>query len=489
MTDDTVMSTIIVADKLFKNALLIDGTGAPGFVGDLAIADDRIVALGEGAEVEASTVIDVAGKVISPGFIDTHTHDDCALLRHPNMAMKASQGVTTVVAGNCGASLAPLVAEKVPPPLDFVGGGEIERWYRFATFAEYLRELEHSPPAVNAVCLVGHMTLRVATMDRTDRVASEAEIKRMRAKLDESLASGAAGFSTGLGYAPSRDSTTEEIVRIAAGLKHHGGIYATHMRDEGDAIIDAMDESFEIGRACDVPVVVSHFKCYGEANFGRSPETLAYLERAASKQPIGFDVYPYSAASTILDKHEVSMVAKVVITGSVPHPEMTGRELNAVAAEWGVSIDEAIDRLNPAGGTYYGMEENDVRRILAHPDAMIGSDGIPDDPLPHPRLWGTFPRVLGHYVRDIGLFSLEEAVRKMTALPAKRFALAGRGILKVGAFADLVLFDPATIGDTATYETPIASPAGIEQVMVNGRVIWDSNGPTGQRSGRVMRHN
>ena len=255
------------------------------------------------------------------------------------------------------------------------------------------------------------------------------------------------------------------------------------MRDEGDTIIEAMDESFEIGRACDVPVVVSHFKCYGEANFGRSVETRAHIEHAASKQPVGFDVYPYSAASTILDKHEVAMVAKVVITGSLPHPEMTGRDLSDVAAEWGIGVDAAIDRLNPAGGTYYGMEEEDVQRILAHPGAMIGSDGIPDDPLPHPRLWGTFPRVLGHYVRDVGLFPLEEAVRKMTSLPAARFSLEGRGKLAVGGFADLVLFDPATIGDTATYAAPIAAPAGIEQVLVNGRVVWSQDGSSGDRSG------
>ena len=481
------MSKRTRADLIFKHALLIDGTGCPAYIGDVAVADERIVAVGDGSDVEAGKVIDATGKVVAPGFIDTHTHDDCALLRKPEMAMKASQGVTTVVVGNCGASLAPLVADQVPPPLDLVGRGEVDRWYRFSRFADYLGELDESPPAVNAVCLVGHMTLRVAVMERTDRVATSDEIKRMRTMLDESLEAGAAGFSTGLGYAPNVHATTAEIIEVGADLKRHGGIYATHMRDEGDTIIEAMDESFEIGRVCDVPVVVSHFKCYGEANYGRSPETLAYIEHAASKQPVGFDVYPYSAASTVLDKYEVSLSPKVVITGSLPHPEMAGRELSDVAAEWGLSIDETIDRLNPAGGTYYGMKEEDVRRILAHPGAMIGSDGIPDDPLPHPRLWGTFPRVLGHYVREVGLFSLEEAVRKMTSLPAGRFGLEGRGRLKVGGFADLVLFDPSTVGDTATYDAPIASSAGIEQVLVNGRVVWREGESTGERPGRVLR--
>ena len=177
----------------------------------------------------------------------------------------------------------------------------------------------------------------------------------------------------------------------------------------------------------------------------------------------------------------------MVITGSLPHPEMTGRELNDVAAEWGLSVDETIDRLNPAGGVYHGMKEEDVRRILAHPGAMIGSDGIPDDPLPHPRLWGTFPRVPGHYVREVGLFPLEEAVRKMTSLPAERFGLTGRGRLEVGAFADLVLFDPGSIGDTATYDAPIATATGIEQVLVNGRVVWGEGDASGERPGRVLR--
>ena len=265
------------------------------------------------------------------------------------------------------------------------------RWYRFARFGDYLGALDDTPAALNAVCLVGHMTLRVATMTRTDRVASSDEIKQMRTILNESLEAGAAGFSTGLGYQPSVHSRTQEIIEIAMGLKRYGGIYATHMRDEGDAIIAAMDESFEIGRACDVPIVVSHFKCYGESNHGRSTETLAHIEQAASKQPIGFDVYPYSAASTVLDKHEASLVPKVVITASLPHPEMIGRELSDVAEEWDISVDDAIDRLTPAGGTYYGMAEEDVQRILAHPQAMIGSDGIPEDPPATPSIVGHIP--------------------------------------------------------------------------------------------------
>jgi len=475
------------AQTIFTNATIIDGTGNRGFVGDVAVSDERVVALGDLSAHEADITVDCTNRVLTPGFIDTHTHDDCALLANPDMAMKVSQGVTTVVAGNCGASLAPLVADSVPAPLNLIGRESPQLWYRFETFADYLNTLDDNPPAVNAACLVGHMTLRVRTMNRTDRPASADEIINMRRLLDASLEAGAAGFSTGLEYEPNMYATTDEVIGVAEGLKKYGAIYATHMRSEGEAIVEAMDETFRIGRACEVPVVVSHFKCYGSSNFGRSPHTIAHLEQAAAHQNVGFDVYPYSAASTILDQREIQGIDRIVITNSTPHPEMAGRDLHEVAAEWSLSLEEAVEKLKPAGATYYGMDEDDVQRILKHPSAMIGSDGIPEDSLPHPRLWGTFPRVLGHYARDVGLFSLEEAVRKMTSLPADRFGFTDRGRIAVGAFADLVVLDPKTIADTASYEAPMSPAAGIERVMANGRTVWCDGHSTGERAGKVLR--
>ena len=477
----------VSVDVLFTRAQVIDGTGEPRFVADVAVKDDTIVAVGDLSDTRAGIVIYAHDRALTPGFIDTHTHDDCALLANPDMAMKASQGVTTVLAGNCGASLAPLVAEHVPAPLNLIGRDNPGQWYRFEKFTDYLSALEQEPPAVNAICLVGHMTLRVRCMERTDRAATAAEVKAMRGLLDESLAAGAAGLSTGLEYEPNRCATTDEVIDVAGALSDRGGVYASHMRSEGDAIIEALDETFEIGRGCDVPVVVSHFKCYGERNFGRSDEILGHLCAASAKQRVGFDVYPYSAASTILEQREIQGIDRVVITGSVPHPETAGRDLNDVAREWGVSREQAVDRLKPAGATYYGMHEDDVRRILSHPEGMVGSDGIPEDDLPHPRLWGIFVSVLGHYCRDEQLFPLEEAVRKMTSLPARRFGLERRGTIAPGNFADLVLLDPDTVADTATYEAPKSPAAGIDLVMVNGRAVWRAGETTGERSGMVLR--
>jgi N-acyl-D-amino-acid deacylase len=260
------------------------------------------------------------------------------------------------------------------------------------------------------------------------------------------------------------------------------------MRDEDDHVLDSLAETFRVGEHAHLPVVVSHHKCNGRRNWGRSPETLAAIEAAAMRQAVGVDAYPYSASSTVLDPDAVDDDLRTLVTWSDPYPEMSGRDLADIAREWGCSQRDAALRLDPAGAVYFHMHEDDVRRILAHPLVMIGSDGLPHDKHPHPRLWGTFPRVLGHYARDVGLFSLEEAVRKMTALPAERFKLKDRGRITPGAYADLVLFDPATVIDAATFEQPIAPAKGIELLLVNGAVAYAANRARAtKRSGRFIR--
>jgi N-acyl-D-amino-acid deacylase len=474
-----------MTDWILRGGEVIDGSGRPRRRADVAIAGDRIAALGEVDRSEGAHELDVSGKIVAPGFIDVHTHDDRALSANPVMAAKASQGVTTVVTGNCGISLAPLrVDSSPPPPLDLLGeAGD----YRYASFAEYLAALDETPAAVNAACLVGHSTLRVGAMNTLDRPANQTELGQMCERLQEALDAGAIGLSSGLAYAPAAGAPAAEIEVLAKLLRPARAIYTTHMRNEGHAVLESLEESFAAGRAAGVPVVISHHKTIGRENFGRTAETLPLIAAAMAGQEVGLDAYPYVASSTVLSAAQAERALKVLVTWSKRAPDQAGRELSAIAADWGVGEKEAIERLQPAGAVYWTMDEADVRRVLSFEHTMIGSDGLPHDTHPHPRLWGAFPRVLGHYCREFGLFRLEEAVRRMTGLSAARFGLAGRGMIAVGAYADITVFDPETVIDRATFEKPTTPAAGIEHVFVNGRPVWSEGKPTGERPGRALR--
>ena len=474
-----------MTDWILRGGEVIDGSGRPRFRADVAIAGERIAAVGVVGKVQGAREIDVSGKIVAPGFVDVHTHDDRALFANPEMAAKASQGVTTVVTGNCGISLAPLTIDHAPPPpLDLIGDAAD---YRYGRFADYLAALDRSPAAINAACLVGHSTLRVGAMSGLDRPAEQDELTRMQERLQEALDAGAVGLSTGLAYAPAEHAPPAEIEALAALLRPARALYTTHMRNEGAGVLDSLDESFAVGQAAGVPVVISHHKTIGRDNFGRTAETLPVIAAAVARQQVGLDAYPYIASSTVLSAGQAERASKVLVTWSKSAPEQAGRELSAIAADWGVSVKEAVDRLQPAGAIYWTMDEPDVQRVLRFEHTMIGSDGLPHDFHPHPRLWGTFPRVLGHYCRDLGLFGLEEAVRKMTGLPAARFGLTGRGAVAAGAYADVTVFDPATVIDRATFEQPTTPAAGIEHVFVNGRPVWAEGKPTGDRPGRALR--
>jgi N-acyl-D-amino-acid deacylase len=252
-------------------------------------------------------------------------------------------------------------------------------------------------------------------------------------------------------------------------------------------VLDSLDESFHVGATAQVPVVISHHKTTGMRNFGRTAETLPKIAAAIQKQEIGLDAYPYVASSTVLRTERLEDATRVLITWSKAMPEQAGRDLADIAKEWGVGLREAAQRLQPGGAIYWMMDEADVRRVLAFEQTMIGSDGLPHDAHPHPRLWGTFPRVLGHYCREVGLFGLETAVRKMTGLPASRFGLSGRGVLAEGAYADLTVFDPETVIDRATFAEPTLPAAGIAHVFVNGRPAWTAGKVSGERAGRALR--
>ncbi len=476
-----------IYDLVLQGGMIIDGTGAPAAKGDLAIEGDRIAAIGGDGAFTGRQTVDVSGHCVSPGFIDVHTHDDRLVLIDPAMRPKVSQGVSTVVVGNCGVSLAPLaLTDRDPPqPLNLLGSRSD---FRFGRMADYIAAVDATQPAVNVAALVGHSSLRVAAMDDLQRPATDGEIEQMRARLAEALADGACGLSTGLYYPPAKAAVIDEVVPLAREVSLANGIYTTHMRDEDDFVMDSLEETFETGRRAEVPVVVSHHKCAGRRNWGRSVQTLAAIERAAAAQEVGVDVYPYAACSTVLSADAVDESIRTIVTWSTPHPEAAGRDLAEIAADWGISQKEACARLDPAGAVYFDMHEEDVQRILSHPLVMIGSDGIPHDKHPHPRLWGTFPRVLGHYARDLKLFPVEEAVRKMTHLPATKFRLKDRGKLAVGYYADIAVFDPETVSDAATFDRPIAAAQGIHHLFVNGRLAYAAGGETPeQRGGRFLR--
>jgi len=353
--------------------------------------------------------------------------------------------------------------------------------------ATYGGGLGEARPALNVAVLVGHSTLRVATMDDPYRSATPAEQSRMVELLREGMDAGATGLSSGVFYATGAAADIEELALLARVAGDAGGVYTTHIRDESDKVIDSLDEAFATGRRGNVPVIVSHHKCAGPRNWGRSVETLAHIDAARTQQPIALDMYPYIAGSTVLRKQMVDGIIDIMVTWSTPHPEMAGRMLAAIAAEWRCTQQEACEKLQPGGACYFQMREDDVQRVLKYPATMIGSDGLPHDAHPHPRLWGTFPRVLGHYSRELGLFSLETAVHKMSGLSARNFKLEDRGEIREGAYADLVVFDASTVKDVATFEQPKALSIGIDWVLVNGAIAYRAGQVASERSGRFLR--
>ena len=480
---------------LLEHGLVIDGTGGPSWPGDVLLAGDRIVAMGEdlrsrlpdGLSAGDIDTVDCNGRAISPGFIDVHTHDDAIVLRDPLCLPKISQGITTVVTGNCGISLAPYRTPQARPPLTLLGADS----FRHATMAEYREAVRTARPALNVAALVGHTTLRFAAVQALDRAASADELAHMQALLDQAMAEGAHGLSSGLFYEEAYAAPASEVTALAKVVARHGGVYATHLRSEMQAIVEALHEAGDTAFDAGVPLVISHHKCAGPANWDRTLETLPLIDELGLRQDIAIDVYPYVAGSTVLREDLVDGVIDVMLTWSQPFPDVTGRLLADVAREWGVDQKEACRRLQPGGACYFQMKEADVERVIAHPRTMIGSDGLPHDQHPHPRLWGAFPRVFARYWRDRKLFTLEQAVHKMTGMTARNMRIAGRGRLAVGAMADVVVFDPATIADTATYDRPRSASVGIDRVFVNGACAYAGGGEPEvlTRAGRMLTRN
>lgn len=481
-------------DLIIRNATVIDGTGADRFEADVAVTGDRITAVGQESG-SAAVEVDAAGKVLAPGLVDVHTHDDGALLRHPGMEFKLAQGCTSLVIGNCGFSAAPAnPGEREPSGLI----GIDPSWTDLAGYGAAVTAVN---PAVNAMALIGHNTIRSLVMgEGENRAPSPAELDTMRRHVRTAMEQGACGFSTGLIYRPGRWSQTDEIVALTEESGAAGGIYATHMRNEGDHLLDAVDEAIGIGRTVGLPVQISHHKSAGRRNWGRIGLSLAKVDAARSDgQDVTLDVYPYTAGSGPMAHYfdlrniDAELAENIRFASCPAFREYEGRMAVDVATELGIDVTQVIhDVLTAPEGDrtlciQFIIDEADIEENLRHPHMMVGSDGIPDlRGQPHPRLFGTFPKVLGHYVRERQVITLEDAVRRMTSLSCDRFGLLDRGRITEGGFADLVLFDPDTIIDTATYDDPKQEPAGIDMVVVNGSVALQSGAHTGAGTGRML---
>ncbi len=480
---------------IVRNGVVYDGTGAQPFVADLAIDGDRITEVAPNVATDGSdvTVIEAAGMAVAPGFIDVHTHDDFAALFHRDMAFKSRGGVTTCIVGNCGLGAAPwepasFLARSFHPSHDVPN---------YDGYGGYMARLEEQPPGVNIGVLAGHGTIRAAVVGNEQRAPSDNEMETMRALVAEAVDAGVLGLSTGLIYEPGRYAATEEIIELASVMRGTGALYATHMRDEGAGLLDSVHEALKIGRDAGVPVQISHHKVTGRANWGLVAESLRLIEEAREQgQVVNADQYPYTAGSTILQavlQNEMfDDPDDIVVAACAENPAWEGRSLGELAREWDVTPAVAGSRiLDTDSGTtviLHSMCEPDVETVLAHPSTMIGSDGLPTlEGRPHPRLYNTFARVLGHYSRERGVLPMAEAIHRMSGYPADAFGLVDRGVIRPGAFADLVVFDPDAVIDRGTFTDPNRYPEGITRVLVNGVEVVSGDQHSGAFPGRVLR--
>jgi N-acyl-D-amino-acid deacylase len=492
-------------DLVIKGATVVDGTGSAGAVQDVGIQGDRIAEVSPDIDADAREVVDATGLVLSPGFIDVHSHDDFHVLIEPEVRHNILQGITTVIVGNCGFGAAASGPGKLQMKAINEPSVELPDW---DGYAGYLEEVAKTAPALNVAVLIGHHTARRQAMGGIERrPPSEVEMAGMLASVEEGMEAGAVGLSTGLVYEPGRYATTEEVVDLAKVVGRYGGLYVSHMRDEGAGLLDSVRETLHIGEVSGCGVEISHHKTVGSDNWGRVTQSLAMIEEAvANGHDVTADQYPYTARSTMLfalvqngtfgsgdggpmGRSEPSEVLLCSVPG---RDEYEGRTLQSFVDEYDLPGEEAANRLLRDVSpdilvAAFGMDEGDVRMVMAHSSTMIGTDGLDRGSKPHPRAWGTYPRVLGKYVREEGVISLENAIYKMTGMPAAKFGIASRGLVKEGFFADLVLFDPGTVIDGASYEDPRVGPTGIPHVVVNGQFAVRDGKHAGSRSGRALK--
>jgi N-acyl-D-amino-acid deacylase len=525
-------------DILIRGGTMIDGSGSPGAIGDIAIADGCIAALGASLTGTANKVIDADGLAVTPGFIDIKTHSDFVLPINPKAESKVRQGVTTEIIGHCGFSVAPVLPGKRQLLADYLSGGAPWLPFREMSFPEYLDTFPDV--AVNAGMLVGHNTLRLMVMGLDDRAPSEAELRQMIALLEDGLGAGALGMSSGLFTPPGSFAWPDEMMALCAVLKRHNAAYFTHLRDESNKVMEGVEEAIDIARACGVHVEIVHLKCSGVDNWGKAGQILDRIAAARAQGcDIDCDAYPYAAGANPLKNllppwvqigDNETMLARLALPqtrariaaeiadhglnnwGRIPSweavqisispclPETAGQTVAALAtARRCDPIDQICDHLIADRGAtrvlITSIAEDDIREIVRSPVVLVGSDGncvatygIVSQGLPHPRFYGTFPRIIGRYVHDERLIPLEQAIYKMTGGSAKALKLRDRGLLRQGFRADIALFDPDDFSDEATYANPHRYPSGARTtVIVNGTVVIENATHTGALPGSVLR--
>jgi N-acyl-D-amino-acid deacylase len=512
---------------IIRNVDILDGSGSPDFRADIGLEGDRIAEIGDLSAATDGTVIDGTGLTAAPGFIDMHSHSDFTLPINPRAESKIRQGVTTEVIGQCGSS---------PAPIDPISGEGVMATHPYlpwewSTFGEYLDYLRRQGLSVNVVPLVGHGMIRGTGMGLADRLPTAEDMRAMKRLITQAMDEGAWGLSTGLIYPPSVYASTKELVELSRVVAERGGFYFSHIRGEETTLLKAVAEAIEIGEQAGLPVQIAHLKASGPKNWSSLPQALALVDDARARGlDVAADRYPYVASSTGLSaqlpawahdggrtallerlqlpdsrQHILAHLAarsphwdKIVITHSPNCPDFESLSVAEIAEQRGVdpaetTLDILLEAEARVSVVHFGMSEENLRRVLRHPAVMIGSDGsarVPEGPLGegrvHPRSYGTFPRVLGKYARDEGVLSLPQAVRKMSGLPAERLGLSDRGHLAKGLIADLVLFNPDTIRDQATFTQPYQYPVGIEYVFVNGLAVVTPQGHSGALPGQIL---
>ena len=524
----------MVYDLLILNGHILDGAGNPWFKADVGIVGDRIESVGRLGKEKTERRINAEGHVVAPGFIDIHSHSDMPLLVEPRAESKIHQGVTTEVVGNCGGSAAPMNRAVKAYREKYGRSGVPEDFeYDWETMADYLARLDRQGIAVNVAPLVGQGTVRHNVMGYEAREPTDSELRKMRRLVDAAMRDGAWGVSSGLIYPPSVYAKTDELVELAKVSAKYGGLYASHIRGEGETLLDAVKEAIEIGERSGAPVQIAHFKASGKEFWGRTKESHRLVEEARARGvDVTFDQYPYIASSTGLSSvlphwaHEGGAEkmmerlrdpevrkrlelerrrdrdwSEIMVVYVKKNPKYIGKRITEIAEMEGKKPSDAAYDLLLAEDTQvqtvmFGLGEDDVRYVMRSPYMMVGSDGSAVSPKgilgkgqPHPRYYGTFPRVLGHYARDEGIITLQEAVRKMTSAPAQKMGFRDRGLLREGYKADIAVFDPLKVKDEATFTDPHRFASGIPYVLVNGTVVISKGKQTSALPGKTLRKN